>query len=79
MKHFAMFVLAVLMFSSLPSAAEAQWTYRPVMVAPRAPMRMYRRPMVVYRPTTVVYSRRRPVIGGYSVRVRPRYQRTVIW
>ncbi|SFH55862.1 hypothetical protein [Planctomicrobium piriforme] len=84
MKRFGMLVLFVLMFSALPSSAKAQWVYRPVMVAPTQPVRMYqrvyyRRPMVVYQPTRVVYSRRRPVIGGYSVRTRPAYRRTVIW
>lgn len=79
MKRFATLILTVLMFSSLFSSAEAQWVYRPVMVAPRPAVRVYRQPTVIYQPTTVVYSRRRPVLGGYSVRTRPGFQRTVVW
>jgi hypothetical protein len=79
MKFFAILVLAVLMFSTAPPTAEAQWGYRPVVVAPRPAMRVDRQPTVFYQPTTVVYSRRRPILGGYSVRTRPGVQRTVVW
>lgn len=53
-------------------------TQRPVYFAP-GPARVSSGPRVVYEPKNVVYSRRRPILGGYSVRVRPAYRRTVIW
>ena len=95
MKLFVMSSLVVLMFSAMAVSAEAQWGYRPVRVSPRYPVRVYssryvtpvsqapvrvsRSPVVVYEPMNVVYSRRRPILGGYSVRVRPAYRRMVMW
>jgi hypothetical protein len=94
MKQFALFVVMALMLSSQSGSAEAQWSYRPVRVSPRyqvmsspryampvsqGSVRVSQGPMVVYQPKNVVYSRRRPILGGYSVRVRPAYRRMVIW
>ncbi len=95
MKFFAMLAVTALMFSGMAVSAEAQWGYRPVRVSPRYPVRVYspryvtpvsqapvrvsRSPVVVYEPMNVVYSRRRPILGGYSVRVRPAYRRMVMW
>jgi hypothetical protein len=76
----SLFTATILVFFA--QAAEAQWGrryYRPVMVAPAPVARVARGPVVVYQPTTVVYSRRRPILGGYSVRTRPAYRRTVVW
>ena len=81
-KQFAFSVVTVVVVLIFAQAAEAQWGrryYRPMVVAPQPVTRVYRAPMVVYQPTTVVYSRRRPILGGYSVRTRPGFQRTVAW
>ena len=78
-KRLALSVAVCAMVWFFSQAAEAQWVYRPVMVAPRPAPVMVRQPMVVYQPTTVVYQRRRPILGGYSVRTRPGVQRTVVW
>ena len=79
MKRLALSVAVCAMVWFFSQAAEAQWLYRPVMVAPQPAPVMVRQPMVVYQPTTVVYQRRRPILGGYSVRTRPGVQRTVVW
>ncbi|WP_131818421.1 hypothetical protein [Planctopirus hydrillae] len=95
MKLLAMLAMTALMFSGMGAVAEAQWGYRPVRVNPRypvrvstpsyfvpvsqEPVRVSRSPRVVYEPMNVVYSRRRPILGGYSVRVRPAYRRMVMW
>jgi hypothetical protein len=83
MKRIVFAIFTFVMIALLTSTAEAQWmyrrSYRPVVVAPQPMMPVYRRPTVVYQPTSVVYSRRRPILGGYSVRTRPAYRRTVVW
>jgi hypothetical protein len=86
MKRVAISIVALMMLTLFTDSADAQWArryyrryYRPVLVAPQPMMRVHRRPTVVYQPTTVVYSRRRPILGGYSVRTRPGFQRTVVW
>lgn len=79
MKRIGKFFAVMMIVACLAEAAEAQWVYRPVAVAPRGVTRVYRRPTVFYQPTTMVYSRRRPILGGYSVRTRPAYRRTVVW
>jgi hypothetical protein len=82
MKTFAMYFVTVAMLVGSAQVANAQWVrryYRPVVVAPQPTVRVYRRPTVFYQPTTVVYSRRRPILGGYSVRTVPAYRRTVVW
>jgi len=80
MKRLAVSIVAAVIFVSLAETSSAQFFYRRTVVAPPPPMVVANRgPMVVYQPTTAVYSRRRPILGGYSVRTRPAYRRTVVW
>lgn len=85
MKQLAFLVVATVVLAVSANSAEAQFFYRRAVVAPapapvivRQPV-VVRQPTVFYQPTTVVYSRRRPILGGYSVRTRPGYNRTVVW
>lgn len=79
MKRVAIAFAVAVILAFLTEAASAQFLYRRTVVAPPPPVVVHRGPAVVYQPTTVVYSRRRPILGGYSVRTRPAYRRTVVW